>query len=245
MAITHVANDAVQVDLTRDTTEAIAFPSNTTAGSLLVICLVFSTAAGLGSTSTFITSIVDTLSNTWNRIGDANDIIIPTSLNRGHVTMFYVENSIGGACTVTVTFNAACDSFVTLSEFTGVATSTALDKSSSNTDTATAVTTGLSGTLSQADEVIVGVMGGWTGTGTITPDYTQIGEDESFDGASEYSIVAATTSIAATWTASIIKPFAALLGTFKAAAAGGSPTHALINGGLVNAGLVNGGLVDG
>jgi len=153
------------------------------------------------------------------------------------VGVFYAVNAASG--THTLTFEANTSNNKTLSEFSGMATASVLDVStSSKTDNSdiTSQVTGTTGTTAQADElIIIGLalattvgssdvtftnpVSGFTSLNVVPNDLTDIGTFHA------YKIVAATGTQAATfnWVAHEANMGAhAAIAAFKAAAAGGA-----------------------
>jgi hypothetical protein len=146
----------------------------------------------------------------------------------------YAALNIASSATFTVTMDLTATSahlHLVCLEFSGVETSAALDKTAVGTTTGGSPTSGNSGTLAQADELVLVV--GCFATGDPTTaiaaeaGYTQVAEEPD-DGASQageadYKIVAATTAEECTWTvANPSNVTNACLATFKQAAAGGA-----------------------
>lgn len=220
-AITATANKCKAENTSGSTFASLGctMPGNTTAGNFIAACVTANT-----TTEAQITGISDgttsfTLrSGTWStndaqgiKLGDAQNITAKTTP------------------TITVSFspNLAFIGIIA-QEFSGVATSGAFDQSTVAAPDgvgtgANALTTGASGTRTQADEVIVGC-GVLTATGaagyTAGTGYTEVDELTNVDLEMEYSVKSATGTEAATWTLSSGgENVAVLLGTFKAATA--------------------------
>lgn len=219
---------------TANTSNDIAFTSNLTAGSLLV-AFVSAVREGAGDAGDIIATPTDTKSHTWVR-ATAAERINPSLTNRHHVAMFYVENCQAGACTVTIADAgpANCWWNVTLAEYSGIETTSAEDAEAAafgSNSSSTAVSTGNSGTLGQADELLVGMFGHSGTETTITPSNTEIHEDETdtaVAGASQYKIVSATTATDLSWTLGAARSWVAILAGFKIAAGGGGGAPPLL-----------------
>lgn len=209
-----------------------AYGSNVTAGNLLVACIQVSASY----------TIAGTTNPTWTlavKLDDAGSLF--------YTAIYYVENCAGGAETVTVT-NGFGSSFahVAVSEWSGVATSTALDKTAAaigGGGSHSAYDSGATATTSQADELLIGLAANFsaltcTWTSPTTEEY-----DDATGGASRAMSYAAQV-VSATGTYSSTGSYSsttvtdqALIATFKQAAAGGSawgPLLALRNNRLVN-----------
>jgi glucuronoarabinoxylan endo-1,4-beta-xylanase len=123
------------------------FASNVTAGNMLYGAVTFfNTIAGVGTVT-----VTDSLGQTWNT--DKNQDMATAGAS---VWIFSFPNTAAGQCVVTIT---ASGSFGGISaifrEYSGPNTVTPLDKSPSANSTGTALSSGLSGTLSQATELAI------------------------------------------------------------------------------------------
>jgi hypothetical protein len=197
----------------------LAFDVNLTAGNL--ICVSHS---HFSSPARAITTPVDTLTHTY----------VPMTAEQavGDIKLrsFYVENCSGGANTVTFDIDNTTlgDLTVVIAEFSGIVTSGALDQTALFGASGTPITSDLSGTTAQADELLWGAVAHDGSDRTITPgaSYTIVEENEGGSSnmpiAVEYQIVAATDEYEATWTFSnSAVNWLVHLATFKAAAAAG------------------------
>lgn len=217
MAIGHAQTvKVVGINVTSVTSSGIT----TTGGNLLV--------AGCGSwlnAGSQNLVVTDSKTNTWteNPAGPK----APDSKTRIH--QFYVPNAIGGA-THTFTATGSAGSYMALfvSEFSGIALTSPLDKSAGATGNSGAPSSGVTATRTQSDEVLVGMSGTddgggrvWNaGTGFTIPANGNQDVGDSYVAAVEYQIVSATGTEAATYTfSSLTSPWAAIIGTYKAAGA--------------------------
>ena len=98
----------------------LAFTSNVTAGNLLVAYI------GWGSTSVTLTSVTDSLSQTWTIINN------PTTGAVSRAAIAYFPSTSGGACTLTATFSSTTTSLIGMHEVSGCATTLPLDVSVAN-----------------------------------------------------------------------------------------------------------------
>lgn len=148
--------------------------------------------------------------------------------NAGELSIFYFENS-GAATTVTVAISGAGTAIsFTVHEYSGIATSGALDKTASASDTSGTSTTLDSGPTietEQADELLFG--GGTTNTTTtMTAGTNYLNKASSPSGAGlqwcsgEDQIVAATSTYSATFTLAAARRWACGIATFKGATTG-------------------------
>lgn len=100
-------------------TPACAFGSNTGAGNVLM-------GYASWSSETITLNSVSGCSNTWVIRNNPQTAV-------GHRgAMFYAENASGGACTVTLTMSSSVDTYMLVSEASGVLTSGAFDGSAMN-----------------------------------------------------------------------------------------------------------------
>lgn len=131
------------------TTIALAYGSNVTAGSLLT-CWVYANHG--------VSGVADSLTQTFSSAVSATDGATYTLAN------YYFLNTTAGADTVTVTFAGAVTyASLQCAEYSGVATSAALDKTASNsqTDVGTGANAITSGSVTTSS-------GGQTGTASPT-----------------------------------------------------------------------------
>ncbi len=140
------------------------------------------------------------------------------------VSIWYKVAGAAESATITFTTAAGANGRIEAIEFSGNATSSPLDKINGATTASmvTSIQTGSTGTLSQADEVAVtgSLQGGANGgTEAIDSSFTAL-DTASFNNIiAGYRIVAATTALNPThsWVSSL--DAAAVIATFKAAAA--------------------------
>src|SRR5438105_10235091 len=121
---------------------------------------------------------------------------------------FYEANCASGPCTVTFAVSSGtADISCVVSEWSGVATSTPLDQFASHeTTSSTSPSSSATGTRAQADEVLLGAMN-HDGTSRTITEGTGFSLLQEHEGGSadmpigtEYWIVSATGTDAATWT---------------------------------------------
>lgn len=130
------------------TQQQLAFGSSNTAGNLLVYAAI----TFFNNTNTF--TFTDTIGNT---------ILTNTLTAFGNLTVqiAYVQNCMGGANTVKVTPSVGLSStFLAIAEYSGIVTIGAVDQFNAGTSTGTfAFSSGTTGTLSSANELVIGVAG--------------------------------------------------------------------------------------
>lgn len=190
----------------------LAYGSNVTAGGLLV-CYIYANHG--------ISTVADSRSQTFTAAVNVTDNATYS------LAIFYYANTTAGADTVTVIFAGAITyASLQCSEYSGVATSSPLDKFASNSQTdpgtgANAVTSG-SVTTTTDGQLIVG----WSsalvvGTETITAGTGFTGRTNVFgDTLHEDQVQTSAGAIAATFTNSLATADnITLIATFKAQAA--------------------------
>ena len=248
MAIAYVSHEPGTVENTASSTKATAFPGNVIAGNLLIAAISYYNPAGTISVS----SIADSRSNTW-------------ALAYGPVTVSSIggdwsfevwrayNNASTGANTVTVTYSASVAEGrgCSVSEFSGLATSSAQDQEFGqqqvNPGTATdGVSSGTVGPIITANQLIYGAtMALPYNTITEGTGYTTLGNTGNSGtynrNAAEYKIVSATGTQAATFTSNDnTTDTATIIVTFMEPAAGGGGP--IIGGGSITTGsLIRGG----
>lgn len=201
-------------------TVATVTVSSTGSGNLLVIAIEVWTSSGQSFTFKHNGSSV-----TYTNIGVAAS---DTTNFRGSY-MFYRENISSGTTSVEVTSSGGNFTAVVM-EFSGAVTSSSLDKAVGKSDAASSgtPTTPLSGTLSQADEVVIGTISAINNPSTVNFPWTlvhNVGNGSQFQrgGAVAYLVVSATTSVQATFNMTSTT-YSALTASFKASAGGGGAT---------------------
>lgn len=153
MAIAHVQTPTAFVGDGTASTFPKAFGSNVTAGNAIIVC---TTTPG----SLIVDSIADTLSNTYAPIGVG-------FTNSGIKNEIWAAlNVAGGACTVTVTTSGNAECAGTVSEFSGVAASSASDITGGAFGSDATATVSIS--TSNADDVLIGCMSHASAEVTLT-----------------------------------------------------------------------------
>lgn len=202
------------------------------AGNMLYV------TAGDGSsltTATGITATGHTFTTIQNFVGTS-----PT------LHTWYELNVAGGATTFTCTMNQTqgTNAAFMIEEWSGIATTAALDQSATatNTTVTTTPTTGTTATTTQADELIICSIAINTGTTTVAAGSGYGagagGSFASFLGAGtagafvavQSKIVAATGTQVGSFTLGAARDAPAAINTFKLAAAGGPITQPVMGG---------------
>jgi hypothetical protein len=151
-----------------------------------------------------INSVADTLGNTYSvvtRDGTNNWPLSPDA-DADTVALYQAVNVTGGATTITVTTSASATQRHIAIEFSGLTTTTAVDKAAlTDSQTSTTPTSGVTATRTQAAEMLLSCIS----TGGSSPGYTA-GTNftkalaETTKSAVEHQVVAATGTDAGTWT---------------------------------------------
>jgi hypothetical protein len=211
--IAHVQNNGSFNDGSA-TTITQAFTSNVTGGNLIVAAISWDTVASTAVTCS------DNQGNTYTTVTNTNDATSTQAL-----AVCYAPNAAGGATTVTATFGAASVTRrISVHEYSGVATTSPVDVSRTNTANGTTAAnniTSTAGTTTVANDLIFGaVMENGTGNATITPGtgFTnrRIVNNEL---ATQDLAQASAGSIASTWTFSTAQRYTAHMVAFKATGA--------------------------
>jgi hypothetical protein len=193
----------------------LAYGSNVTAGSLLVVA----TSVNSGSQTVTIT---DTIGNVWTNEQNCAD-----ATNGKSAAVSWAIGKAGGPNTITATWSGATTigGAIVIHEFTGNAPANVVDGSTKNTNgsasTATdGVVSGNITTIANGDLIF-----GWTTdasvlTTTITAGtgYTEAqnsGLSATEDCESEYKVQSTAGSVAATWTYSALNPYEAIVVAFR------------------------------
>lgn len=197
------------------TTIALAYGSNVTAGSLLS-CWIYGNHG--------ISGVADSRSQTFSSAVNVTDGATFSLAN------YYFLNTTAGADTVTVTFAGAVTyASLQCAEYSGVATSAALDQATSNSQTdpgtaTNAITSGNVTTTTNGQLIL-----GWTsalvvGAGTVSAGSGFTGRTNVFgDTIFEDQVQGSAGLIATTFTTNLATAdHVTLISTFKAAAAGSS-----------------------
>jgi type II secretory pathway pseudopilin PulG len=179
-----------------------AFSSPVKGGSLIVAAVSWDTASSTAVTCS------DNQNNVYTTVTNTNDTTMVQAM-----AVCYAMNAAGGATTVTATFGAASVSRrLTVHEYSGIATTTAVDVSRANnalSTTATDNVTSTAGTTTTAGDLIFGaVMETDNGDITITPGtgFTQRASATS-DMRTQDRIQASAGSVASTHTFSLGKRY--------------------------------------
>lgn len=171
----------------------------------------------------------DNKSNSYTR-----DNISPL-ISDARCAIFSTHNlpSMSGTLTLTMDPNAGSAEYMdaVAIEYSGLATSSTLDKTATNSGTSTNPTSGTTATTSQADELVIAALAVDSGSGNVginTPSgYTNRMREQNsstyIGGSCDEKIVAATGTQSADWGTLLITPTAwsACIAAYKAAGGGG------------------------
>lgn len=178
--------------------------ANTTVGNRLIM------AFSVGS-SRVITGVSDTQGNSWNIDSESG------GARSSAILSCYLTTALTTGDTITVTLNAASAAFVAVAEFSGLESS-ALDKTNSNqAGSVTAGNTNSTGTLSQADELVVVTIAWSGGLGTVSSSptgYTALTSPSSIF-TPLYKDVSATTALDESWAWTTARNYGACITTYK------------------------------
>lgn len=155
MAWAHIQTNATGVEAT-STTIAHAYTSNVTAGSLLVGAVTYHNPTGVIN----ISSVADSLGQTWTLAGSRVDTDISGFGGTWTIATYYYPNTLGGANTVTATLSVTTTGrSLGCSEYSGIATTGPLDKTTGQQQidpgtAADAVTSGTTAATTQNNELV-------------------------------------------------------------------------------------------
>lgn len=180
-----------------------------TAGNIIVVGLL------MGNTTATASISNSNGGNTWaTALGPADFSTVRRSYQ------FYAVNCVGGTYTITATRSSGTSNMgLVVAEYSGIATSSPLDQTSSGGTTSTSLSVTPDVTTTQADEVLVGTGGAITNTLTYTAgtDYTLRHADTGIRMALEDRIVSATGTYDSPMTISASTAWGMILGTYKKA----------------------------
>lgn len=168
----------------------------------------------------------DDKGNTWNTT------TAPTINVEAAAHIFYAMNVAAGNTVATIDYGTGFYVTGEFSEFSGLQTTGALDQQTQASGSTTTPATGSTGTLSQADELVLAVMscnGGTTNDGIDVPaatGYTNVFVEQDsanhIAGAGDYKIVNSTATQSAAWgTLGGAYGWTAKIATFKGSGGGG------------------------
>ncbi len=162
------------------------FPSNNTAGNLLVVVVRM-------STTTQTVTVTDSLGNVYA------EAVAQAQAADGHqVHVFYAANAAGGPNTVTATFSATNNHpWLAVFEYRGLVTVNPLDQTAHAQGNGTMATSGATGPTATASELVVAVMGlpaSYKGTAVAGTGFTLQQQDTGTSRAAVEALVGTTTA---------------------------------------------------
>ena len=198
----------------------VTLTSNVTAGNALI-------AGGYDGNGINQT---DTVSDTVNAGNYANDNSVNLTTDGDTVGIFSKLNAGAGSTKITLTRSTTGGSLrLVAHEYSGLATSSALDQTATGHNTSSTSGTTSNVTTTQANELIFCVLG-CAGADTVTSNspFTQR-ENTGFPGgfASQDQVVSSTGTFAANYTISPADEYGAIIATYKAPGGGGGVTENL------------------
>lgn len=215
---------------TTGSTIPITLTANVPAGSTLIL---FSNVLGALAVQTPVSSVADAASNPW-----------AVGLNKGQGTgpedtdiwFGRMNTGLSSGGTVTVTYGGVGglgQGIASLAYVTGLDTTSPLDKAVGAVGSSTAPSSGTSGTLSQANEICIGVVGRYNAASTVTltsiGSFTAMTKQQNSAGTTRctvwpaYQIVSATTAQTYSGTLSVTGAWEAIQITLKGAATAATP----------------------
>lgn len=216
---------------TTGSTIAVTTTASVPAGSILFL---FSNNEASGGSNTPVSSVSDGTGNTWAGLTTRGQGTGPENTDLWYGIM---ATGLSNGATVTATYSGTLSQgVVSLAYVTGLVTVSPLDKQNGATGSSTAPSSGSSGTLSQASEICVGVVGRYNAATTVTltsiGSFTALTRKDSGSGAARstvwpaYQIVSATTAQTYSGTLSVSGAWEATIGTFKGATVTTPPPQA-------------------
>jgi fibronectin type 3 domain-containing protein len=175
-----------------------AFPSNNTAGNLIIVSFSWDNSGG----------------QSLSTIGDSQGNSYTSAVGSGNNSIYYAKNIHSGPNTVTVTFSAPTGGLMYLHEYAGLDTVAPLDQVSSQTGTGTTITSGAK-TTTKANELIFGYASVAHRVSAAGSGFTV--RETAAGNMSEDMVVSSTGSYGATFTQSISGGWTGLMATFIAA----------------------------
>jgi hypothetical protein len=197
-----------------------ALTVTTTAGNALVLFIILNSQTGA------VSGIADSATNTWALAGATFQSGTNTRLE-----CWYALNA-AAITSVTVTYAAARVTGFNFTEWSGVATVSALDQATfQGAASSTTLTTGNITTLNANDLILAGISYSVSTTGTLATGtftaLTDITNGASQRGRAAYRVVSSTGTYNVSWTMGVTAP--AGTGIFALKAAGGTPGNATTN----------------
>jgi len=217
MAIALVTGQKAVADtgITSGTTLGVAFPGNTTTGNLIVV--------STGNAETDNTNTPDSIACTGATFS-INQVSAYNATSEQRVDGHYAANiTTATTPTVTATWSPSVAwRHIHISEWSGAATSTPLDKTGSGTATGQPYVTSSQTTTTDGQLIYVAEGNGSSPTVGTAPNFTQLSIGTNYGNYSEYLIQSSAGAIIGEVNGAS-SDYATIMMTFKAAAAGGTP----------------------
>jgi hypothetical protein len=197
-----------------DTTIAVPFSSNVTAGNLIIAVVWANNAFDR------VSGVADSQGNTYVRVEGLDN-----PLSKG-LYVYYVKNVTGGANTVTATLTTSEFAQMVILEYSGLDTTAPLDKHTSATGNGTTLDSGATATTTSANEMVFGACN-LTASTTFTATGAFAARAASPKLGTEDKRVTSTGTYNATFTSSAAgEDWACAVATFieSGGGGGGSPT---------------------
>ncbi len=248
-AITFVKDLGSDSTKTSGTTLAITVPAaGVAAGNSIIVSVMHDAACSTWPPVPAISSITDTAGNQYILdVNVYNDILCTSVLWNVSIYSAHNVNALSSGNTITITWDASADArAASASEFSGLATSSALDKTNAGSGTGTSASSGSTSQTTQNDELLVGLVGveGPTGdTFTTGPSYSLLVRSGTSGGQAasnvtvnpEYRVVSSTGTYSASGTLGTSRNWGALIATYKMYVAG-SPSGTKLRSGRIGSG---------
>lgn len=199
----------------------ITLTSNTTAGNCLVVCVM----CGSNDSTVFTVSGITLGGSAGNFAKAAGNN--STGGGNSDTEIWTDQNCAGGQTSVVITASGtALEMCAWVMEWSGILTTAAVDKTNSTNTASNTWTSGATGTLSQSNELVVGVVGEFWGgsltyTGPSSPwtNLTQLSQSSQAYLLAGYQVVSATTAQTYNGTATGFGSGAAVVASLKGTAA--------------------------
>jgi hypothetical protein len=187
---------------------AAGFPSNNTAGNLIVAFVRM-------STTNQTVAVSDTLGNSYT------EAVSQTQTADGHqIHVFYAKNIFGGANAITATFSSANNHpWLAVYEYSGLDTVSPLDQTAKSQGSGSVASAGPTASISLSNELVfaaTGLPSSYTGSETAGTGYTLIQQDAGASrAANESGLATATQGVTGGFTLSSPTSWSAVVATFR------------------------------
>jgi hypothetical protein len=188
---------------------SVAFSAANTSGNLILAFVRM-------STTTQTVTLKDSAGNTY-----VQAVAQVQTSDGSEISLFYAKSILGAAAnTVTATFSATNNHpWLAIYEYSGLSTTTPLDKTASAQGSSTAVSSGATATTTSANELVfaaTGLPSSYTGTTTAGSGYALLEKNPTGSpAANESELATSTGTYTGTFTLSASANWSALVATFK------------------------------